>query len=189
MIQPRRHFSLWYALLGCLGLVTAHSLSYVLAAPDAHVHADLLARTGHGSRWWIVAVAISVVMGAAMRSLRFPASAAGSGLRSTFLRLAPFQVIAFVLLEAIERFGTDSLASFAGDPVLWLGTVVQVLVAFAAAALLYVAVRVSRFRTRVIETGAAAPSFDLPPAPITPRPSLAARAWNLRGPPVLLAHI
>jgi len=191
-MRHRRHFSLWYMLLGCLGLVTAHSLSYVLAAPDAHVHAELLTRTGHGSRWWVVAVVISLVMTAASRLLPAPRPTLSSGghrLRTTFARLAAFQIIGFGLLETIERAGTGALASLAADPVMWLGAVVQVLVALAATAFLYVVVRVSRRRAAVAHSLRPTLSFDLPPAPARLRPSPARAAWNLRGPPALLSRI
>ncbi|HEX2266953.1 MAG TPA: hypothetical protein VHI97_01960 [Actinomycetota bacterium] len=161
------------ALLSLTGVWIAHALAFQLSS---HGHeSDLLALTGHGVS-------------------RFPAVIAGMtgiaiGLaagRLSFDRLVLIQTSAFAVLEAVERaVGAEGIGELLGQPVFYVGLLLQLVTA--AVALLLARLLVTVFH-RLFEK-----QRDVPRVAIrwrAPRRhhatwSLARAAWNVRGPPAL----
>jgi hypothetical protein len=112
-----------------VGLLFGHMAAYDLVYPDGHVHAQVLASTGHG--WLsivepsiIVALLIAVVAG-------LVGSRAGTRRVARFRVLAFIQVGAFLGMELLERLGHGLTAADIGhelvDHGLWLVLLVGVL--------------------------------------------------------------
>jgi hypothetical protein len=114
------------------GLVLGHLLAYALAYPAEAVRRSHLAGTGHG---WLDVVTLSLlaVVPAVLALTAIRSLTAGSR-GTTWVRLAGFQVPAFLLIEVAER-GASFDRAFA-DPAVLLGLAVQILVAAMAALLL-----------------------------------------------------
>jgi hypothetical protein len=180
--------------MAIVGVVLGHWLSYLLAIPDAHLRAEVLAQSGHG--YWMVAVKAAVVFGCVgVGTLLFrhlnahmrgepsvedrPAAVA--------LRLALLQVAAFVAMEAVER-------SVAGEPVsqvfrhhiFLFGVALQVAVACLGT---FVLLWFNRLAAKVC-LAIAAPRFDrsatvqAAPAVVVPLPLRLLRGGTgLRSPP------
>jgi hypothetical protein len=153
--------------MAIVGVALGHWLSYLLAIPDAHLRAEVLAQSGHG--YWTVAVKAAMVFGCVgvgtllLRHLNAhmrgepsiedrPAAVA--------LRLALLQVAAFVAMEAVER-------TIAGEPVsqvfrhhiFLFGVALQVAVACLGT---FVLLWFSRFAAKAC-LAIAAPRFDRSP--------------------------
>jgi len=130
--------------IAVVGVVLGHWLGYLLAVPDPHLRAEILARSGHG--YWMVAIKAAVVLGFAslgsvlLRHLR----ARTHGERPIEDRpamlafeLASLQVSAFMAMEAIERLVVgESLAQLFQHHLFLLGVALQVAVACIGALLL-----------------------------------------------------
>jgi hypothetical protein len=134
---------MWLGGLAAAGVVVAHSLTYVFAAPDPHARQRLLDATGHRYFTWVTALALgALVAGLAggtikrIRGNRHERSAVGTFAWAA-AALVLLQVFGFIGLEAAERYvaGGAPWQLFA-DPVVAIGCAIQVLVALVGALLL-----------------------------------------------------
>ncbi|MDQ4096146.1 MAG: hypothetical protein M3174_08090 [Actinomycetota bacterium] len=145
-IRRLRSTPLWLFALAFAGVVAGHSLAFFLEAPHHHHREELLEATGHGN-WWI-AIALGLALFLASLALfvgrRVASSRQGRRgfVRRVTYRMAPLQIGAFILLEALERWGARDLSGLLGERVILIGVVVQVAVAAVAALLLLLVARV-----------------------------------------------
>lgn len=176
------------ALVAWVAVVAGHLVAYLLTYPSQGVRHVHLTVTGHS---WLglatasLLAAIPVVLLAAViRGVRSDVSWAGSGLA---LRLAAIQVPAFAAIEILER--QWSLGGAASDPAVFVGLVLQPLLAVIAAWMLDLVHRAVQAIVRLpVRTHTVVPrSFP------RPAPALAAsRRWLLlrarrRAPPPRLS--
>jgi hypothetical protein len=150
------------------GIVAGHALAYALAYPIRAIRDAHLEQTGHDG-FPVLLLAGLLCSGAAVirlgiRSIRH--APAPPGARA----LLGLQVPAFALLELAER-GFD-VAAFGRDPAVILGLLLQVVLAFAIAAIARGAVAVGTLLGRVAPRPHSAPRADLPrlAEPATPDP-------------------
>src|SRR4051794_7567244 len=127
------------AALAAFAVVVGHQLVYRLAFPSATERATLLARTGHGylptTAHLVLLAALAGIGGLFLRSMT-RRDIGVPGRSTTFLRLAAIQVSIFVLMELAERIAAGApVAGVAVHGLLVLGVAVQLLLAFAGAAL------------------------------------------------------
>lgn len=181
------------ALVAGAAMVGSHWLAYLLAAPDAHDRAALLAGTGHG--YWPLAATLAaaalfvgLVGFVGDRLHRRTADSRSDIFRRAAPKLLGLQVTGFVLLEVTERIAAGHVieaATFVG-PTMLIGLLVQLVAAVISAAVLgLVAYVIERFVARPprVRRSTIVPLFtSLVPAP---RPLPASGAYSLRGPPVL----
>jgi hypothetical protein len=142
-VRPR----VYLALVAFAGTLAAHSIAYRVAAPEPHHHASLLLETGHG--YWsvvtpfAVALAVAGIAGALVASngstQRFGGIAA---------RAVVFQVVAFLVMETIERASVGGSLAVLEEPVVLIGLAIQLLAALALAGLLVVLTRALDSSTR-----------------------------------------
>lgn len=138
-----------FALLGAAawaGVVTGHSITYLLTIPQAGLREALLASTGHS--YWFAAVAAALVLAALSAGASFgrgvrrglagaTRSDAGTGVGTVAVRLALLQVCIYVVQEVLERLGSGvPLSELARDHILLVGIPIQVLVALTISVLL-----------------------------------------------------
>lgn len=174
-----------------VGLLIGHVASYDLVYPDGHVHAGVLAATGHQ---WLWLLEPSILAGLLLAALAGLAGSRGSHRRVVrFRMLALIQVGAFVGIEIAERLAhgiapTEILHQLT-DHGLWLvlviGVAAQLLTAWLGSA-----------ASRLIANAAddrAQPRTALPARPGVLRPLISrivavsmARANGRRAPPRLL---
>ena len=171
-------------LLSIAGMAAGHYLTYLVAAPHQHTRTELLQETGHAGESPFLILAISALLAACISVLAGHGARVRTRLWVTAVRLFVFQVGAFLALETGERIiaGAD-LGQAAIEPVLWLGILVQLLVAGAGA-----------FILRALRS-AAAVSTSRPPLPVSfelalclgegrTHPTNRTQApWGARGPP------
>jgi hypothetical protein len=177
-----------------VAVVLAHSAAFFLAEPNPHHRQALLAATGH--RYWTLVASLAMallVAGLASLVWKGVRGSGGSSTAETFVglarRLALVQVLGFVLLEGAERLTVGgSLVELAGEPVLGIGIIAQILTAFVGAALV-------ALLARVVEAIVASRSRGGARAPRAIRPvgtsnstwspaHLAVGGLTLRGPPI-----
>jgi hypothetical protein len=126
---------LWLAALAISGLVAGHTVAYIVTVRDAQARLSLLARTGHS--YWHAAMAIAVVGGLTAVVARIARSfSAGRhdgrapSQAGLFLRLAPMQLVGFVLMETTERLAAhQSPSTVFAHHFLVIGLLAQVVVA------------------------------------------------------------
>jgi hypothetical protein len=182
----------WIGGAALAGLVGAHMLGYLLAAPDHHERASLLHETGH-SNWTNPLLFVGAIFIAALIS--FSQSWAGPRAESasvhrivtrTAMRLLPVQAIGFVILEMTERAWSDGASAFGvfGEKAVLFGLVLQVLTALVCALLLVVFSRIVRSLRKTSVKHAAEPAPSATYSFVGVPTSIARCAWNLRGPPV-----
>ncbi len=118
-----------------IGVVAGHIVAYLLGYPSAGPRHAHLAVTGHS---WVglataslLAVVPVVLLAVAVRAVRSEGSWSGSSLA---LRLIAIQVPAFALIEVLERQWSPGRTL--ADPAVFIGLVLQPLVAVLAAWLL-----------------------------------------------------
>jgi hypothetical protein len=131
---------IYVALLAFAGTLAAHSIAYWLIASDPHHHASLLLSTGHGY-WGVVtplAIGLSVagIAGSLISSSRTVVRFGNVASRAVAL-----QLLAFLLMETIERATVGGSLVVVKEPVVLVGLVVQMLIALAIAGLLLVLTR------------------------------------------------
>jgi hypothetical protein len=132
---------IYLALVAFAGTLAAHSIAYRFAAPEPHHHATLLLETGHG--YWsfvtplAVGLAVAGIAGALLNGTRSEQRFGGIAIRAVIV-----QVVAFLIMETVERASVGGSLSVLQEPVVLIGIVVQVLVALALAGLLVVLTRV-----------------------------------------------
>jgi hypothetical protein len=125
--------------LAALAVVLGHQLVYRLAVPSSAERAALLARTGHAYLPTIahlaLLAALAAIGGMFLRSVTRRDDVTPSRW-TTFGRLATVQVSIFVFMELAERIVAGApIAGVATHGLLFLGVAVQLLLAFAFAAL------------------------------------------------------
>ena len=189
----------WLGGIACAGIAAAHWIAYLIAPPAGHSHAEGLAATGHRLWPYLMAVFAGAFVaglgGFVTDRLGARPAAGGSTLwRGAALRLVPIQVVAFVVLELLERIlfadPTHSSGLFF-EPVLWVGIVVQVLCALAGAGLLVVFARTIELIQELLgRRDVPADDVAAPPTrfvtQLFARPlSMAAGGPSFRGPPAL----
>jgi hypothetical protein len=131
---------IYLALVAFAGTLAAHSIAYRFAAPEPHHHATLLLETGHG--YWsfvtplAVGLAVAGIAGALLSGTRSEQRFGGIAVRAVTV-----QVVAFLVMETIERASVGGSLSVLQEPVVLIGLAVQVLVALALAGLLVVLTR------------------------------------------------
>ena len=131
----------YVALLAFAGTLAAHSVAYWLVASDPHHHASLLLSTGHG--YWGVVTPLAIglsVAGIAGSLLSSSGTVARFG--DVAVRAVALQLLAFLLMETIERATVGGSLVVIKEPVVLVGSVVQMLIALAIAGLLLVLTRV-----------------------------------------------
>lgn len=163
------------------GMVAGHTLGYAVAEPDAALRADHLAATGHGSFGLLACVAAAAALLAVAAVARRAATGSGEP-GPTLSPLATAQVLAFALVELVERGGSAAVA--ARDPAVVVGLLLQVGVAALLARLVGGVARVARLlarrpRRRARERAAR----PLPEDPLAPRSQLLLGAPR-RAPPL-----
>jgi hypothetical protein len=182
--------------LASMGVVVAHALAYVVAAPDDVERAELLSSTGHGLWWVTIAVAMAAwsaaladFIGSRMSSARGRESHPRALYQRVARSLVALQAGGFILLEAAERWlSGEPLGSLVGEPVALIGLLLQVVVALLGAGIL---VLLARLIERVVNTKRLRrrASGVLTPRPTLhgagPRFAVATGGATLRGPPAL----
>jgi hypothetical protein len=181
-------------LLAFVGVLSAHWLAYFVSAPARVEREHLLESTGHGD--WSLAGAVAIgAFTAALASIAWRRLRQGGPQPSTITvarRLALLQTMGFLALEAAERAiaGGSAMDSLT-EPVVALGVLVQVLVAFAAALFSRLIVEaVDRFASgRTLAQERAPRRARLWGTRATPRrrTRVGSEARTLRGPPSTLA--
>lgn len=190
----------WLGGLACAGVAAAHWVAYLIAPPDAHSHAEGMAATGHALWPYFVALAAGAFVAGlsgfvADRVGASPGASGASLWRHAAARLVPVQVLAFVLLELVERalFADPGHAgALLAEPVLWVGVAVQVLCALAGAGLLVLFARTIELIQELVN---GRPASTTAPRSF-PQPRLVLRAVRplvmgtggatFRGPPAVL---
>lgn len=186
----------WLAALAFAGLLAGHFLGYLAAAPDAHSRADLLASTGHGSHGLLESAGLAAGLAALIALVamqvrgRDQAPAGGGSMVKVGLLLWVLQCAGFTALELFERGGlAHGLGHLAQEPAFILGLVAQIVVALLATSLIWLLVATVDALLRYL-TRRTRRSTSLSLVFVTRRgsaPSVARRAWNLRGPPTISA--
>jgi hypothetical protein len=180
--------------MAVVGVVLGHWLGYILAVPDPHLRAEILARSGHG--YWMVAVKAAVMLGfASLGSVLIRhLSARTHGARpiedrpaTLALQLASLQLSAFVAMETAERLAIgEPLTQLFQQHLFLLGVALQVAVACIGALVLLwfgraayrICRSISRPRVRRSPVGHSLPV----PAQALP-PHVLSGGTGLRGPP------
>lgn len=172
-----------WILVSLVGLFGGHWAAFALAAPRLAANHKLLETTGHHS---VVPNVIAAILVGGLSSWLAGRPDAG---RSTVLRLALLQALAFSGLEIYERTTMGSVASLLTDPVFHLGFVLQLVTAALGAALLFAGKRLvakaRRASTAIVPVKARVATL-LPAFVHTPHFDLD-RSWSRRGPPALLS--
>lgn len=132
---------IYVALLGFAGTLAAHSIAYWMIAPDPHHHASLLLSTGHGYWGVVTPLAIGLSVAGIAGSL-ISSSGPVARFGDVALRAVALQLLAFLLMETIERATVGGSLVVIKEPVVLVGLVVQVLIALAIAGVLLVLTRV-----------------------------------------------
>jgi hypothetical protein len=179
-------------LVAAAGIVVAHAADYALTFPDPARRGQVLASTGHG--YWPIAVVVAVLCGGCALVLAarhgWRANVSGASFPLAGVRLAIAQVTLFAGIETIERLAVGGHpVAFLGSTQFALGLVLQVAVAFGAAALLRGVERgASRLASRIRRTRAATNDRQ---AWRLPTDDALARWWGIAGdaraPPLTLA--
>ncbi len=182
----RRRVPLGVAALAGGAMVLAHWIAYLIAVPDSHSRAHVLASSGH--EYWLYAAALGLAVGvfgvgAFLRSRL----AGGDDIRGVGARLMAIQIVGFLVLETIERVASGhAWSDVLNEPVVVIGVIAQILVALIGTALLRGLVRVvARIRSaRAAQTDRASSiTFLLSRSDGVPAVALTAGGLGLRGPP------
>ena len=191
---PRWALRLWFGCLAFFGVVSAHGLTFFMAAPHGHDRRGLLELTGHGS-WSTVQVMAGLAIAAAVAfSLRMfvrspqPARSRWSDYRTAVVRLFVAQAVGYLGVEVFERLNVGaSLADVATDRLILAGILAQAFVAAFACLVLFLLARVvGRLfagKSECFGRAAATPGFSSRKDSIGI--DLSSVPWSLRGPPAL----
>jgi hypothetical protein len=182
----RRRVPLGVAASAGGAMVLAHWIAYLIAVPDSHSRAHVLASSGH--EYWLYAAALGLAagvfgVGAFLRSRL----AGGDDVRGVGARLMVIQVLGFLVLETTERIASGHAWSEAlTEPVVAIGVIAQIAVALIGAALLRgvarVVARIRAARTVLVDATPTIPFFPSL-SDCVPAVALAAGGLGLRGPP------
>jgi hypothetical protein len=131
---------IYVALLAFAGTLAAHSIAYWMVASDPHHHASLLLSTGHGYWGVVTPLALGLSVAGIAGSL---ISSSGTVARfgDVALRAVALQLLAFLIMETIERATVGGSLVVIKEPVVLVGLVVQMVIALAIAGLLLVFTR------------------------------------------------
>jgi hypothetical protein len=183
---------LWIGGLAAGGVAIAHTLAFLVAAPDPLSREELLDATGHGAWPLIMAIAMGALVAAlaGFTTGRFrghPSTLPAALFRVTAVRLVPLQVVAFVILEALERLAMGHVPTdLLGEPVLAIGVIGQALVALAGSLLLTLFARLVDRLVVLLRKFPRAPRALVPQGVLVvafPRTRIATDPANPRGPP------
>ncbi len=175
------------------GVLVGHWLAYVVALPNGHLRAELLADAGHA--YWPLAIKAClalVIAGLGALTLRLAAGtpAGDNGRARLFLsliwRLALAQLVGFTVLEISERMAVGApLADLWQHHLFVLGFAVQVAVAVAGALLLVLFTRVVVRILAAMRTNLARPVRIMTPGPepAVIRPRVLELPGAVRAPP------
>jgi hypothetical protein len=177
------------------GSLFAHATSYLMAAPDGHVRAQLLAATGHAylERPELIAVVLLTVLavgGLMCVHAEVRGSSVGRVSTRPFLLAAP---LAFALQEHIERMlhGGDLPLTLFAQPQFLIGLALQLPFALLAVLLARLVLRGARVAGRKLRRLPRAPLprpvariRTFPPVAAGPRGPVLARCGAERAPPV-----
>ena len=180
----RRPGALLTVAIAWTGVVLGHLVAYLLTYPTQgarHLHLVLTGHTWTGlAAASLLAIVPVVLLTVGIRSIRAPGTWAGSDLA---IRLAAIQLPAFLVIEMLERGW--SLSRALSDPAVFVGLILQPLVAVLAAW----ALELLRRGVRAVAALLRAPGASVRKS--HPRPGLDAlplRSWvflpaRLRAPP------
>lgn len=184
----------WFSSLAFFGVVSAHGLTFFMAAPHGHARRGLLELTGHGS-WSTVQVvaglAIAAVVAFSLRMFIRSPDAAGSrwgDYRTAVVKLFLAQAVAYVGVEIFERLSVGaSIAEISTDRLILAGIFAQALVAAFACLVIFLLARVVRrlFAAERESFGRAARAQPILSRTDSIGVDLSRVPWSLRGPPVL----
>lgn len=180
-MTPRR---LAVGLLASAGVAVGHVVAYALAHPTASGRAAALGGHGYFSPLATLVVPVGLIV-----ALGFAISTARSlGLRGalSWRSLALVQVVLFVVQEVGERsVAGDGLGAAGAERAVWIGLIVQVVLAFLIVrAVDTVARLVRRCRGAARRTAAIVRRRLVAPVQPTPRPRPQGGVLGSRGPPV-----
>lgn len=173
------------------GLVAGHEIGYRLLAAAGHKH-DILIRSAHSYLRWAFILSWAAITAAGavafVLGYRRDRDAAQDGTGRIALRLAVTQTISFVALELIERMVAGVPLDRSALLVVVAGLAVEVVVAFAGAALLALLRRAGEILAHARRRRAPVAPLPFARRPIrsTPRARFAG-AFGSRSPPG--AHI
>jgi hypothetical protein len=130
------------------GLVLGHALAYLIAIPDPHQRAFALQRAGHAYLPALDQAAMMLAIAGAVAVVVRAFARRRDGATERFGRLATLLVVvqtsAFAGQEVLERLVSGApLGDLLHDRILVTGMIVQVLVAFVAAGVLWLLARTS----------------------------------------------
>jgi hypothetical protein len=174
------------------GLLLGHTLTYLIASPQADRRASLLAHTGHGYLGLItepiLAFAVVATLALFLRGLTHPAGEVRPG--SVAVSLIALQCAGFVSMEIVERVASGaSLTALLHAWILPVGLLAQSVVGALSGWLLHLVVRAAEI---VAEALAAARVFPQPASIAVPKDRAfvvhglrAARAHGQRAPPLM----
>jgi len=131
---------IYLALVGFAGTLAAHSIAYWVVAPDPHQHASLLLSTGHGY-WGVVTPLAMGLAVAGIAGVVISRSGPEARFGAVAARAAALQLVAFLVMETIERATVGGSLAVIREPVVLVGLAVQMLIALAIAGLLLVLTR------------------------------------------------
>jgi len=171
-----------------VGLLFGHMAAYDLVYPDGHVHAQVLAASGHG---WLSVVEPSIILALLVAMVSgFVGSRSGARREARFCVLASIQIGAFLGIELLERVGHGltpaDITHELFDHGLWLVLIVgigaQVVTAWLGSAVSRSIAAVAVPRSQRERHRVARPHL-LPPFAPEPHVPGIARANAIRGPP------
>jgi hypothetical protein len=154
------------------GAAVGHSIAYLIVAPQGRTREVLLAGTGHG--YWSTAVAAEIVLGL-LAVVSIIARHFGQGLRRQpraageepwawlAARLCLLQATIFAVQELIERAATGHpVGEVVRDRLLFVGFLIQIVVAVASATLLVWLCRAAEAVGRAFGRGPLGRHVDVP---------------------------
>lgn len=172
------------------GVLLGHWLTYRLVSPHAHAREALLARTGHAYLGLAndIGIAFAVVALAAVFLTHLTQRDQTAGVGRWFLRLAFFQVGAFLAMETMERVSSGApLADLMQHGLLPSGIAVQLVVALAGALAVRWLLRAAERLQELLAQPATIPAFAVVARIVATAAAPAARpafaAAGIRGPP------
>jgi hypothetical protein len=172
-----------------LGVVVAHHLAYVIAAPDLHHRRELLDHTGHDAWPYVLAITLGAYVAALTGAIAGAVQVRGGGLGyrmgTAFSRLLLLQAGGYAGLEALERIFSGDVVTLPMESVLWIGLAFQVVTALIGALILGALVKAVTWLARRLRRPRS-PRL-LPPKPaltlVVRVPAPATGSGSLRGPP------
>ena len=174
------------------GLVLGHALAYLIAIPDPHQRAFALQRAGHAYLPALDQAAMMLAIAGAVTVVVRAFARRRDGATERFGRVAPLLVVvqtcAFAGQEVLERLVSGApLGELAHNQILVTGMIVQVLVAFVAAGVLWLLARTSSRLAATSVSHLRLPRertvLALPVTERRPHALLFATAGSIRAPP------